>query len=151
MRGAVQRVYSVSQSVALRSLSVSFCAPVSRWRQGQALRVLRNLDTAGRGRSIERAGSEGMPFLPHQGNGNAEASDHKLPLTKCVWSLNCSLWETGTGLFYLDFVFVGGFGLRNKTRFSEGRFLIVHPYSSANAQALVRASSSGSPGGKTSS
>jgi len=47
--------------------------------------------------------------------------------------------------------FVGGFGLRNKNRFSEGRFLIVHPYSSANAQALVRASSSGSPGGKISS
>jgi hypothetical protein len=43
---------------------------------------------------------------------------------------------------------VGGFGLRNKTRFSEGRFLIVHPYSSASAQALVRASSSGSPGGE---
>jgi hypothetical protein len=39
-------------------------APVSRWRQGQALRVLRNLDTAGRGRAIDRAGSEGMPFLP---------------------------------------------------------------------------------------
>ena len=88
---------------------------------------------------------------PHQGNGNAEASDHKPLFTKCAWSLNCSLWETGTGLFYLDFVFVGGFGLRNNTRFSEGRFLIVHPYSSASAQALVRASSSGSPGEKISS
>jgi hypothetical protein len=42
--------------------------PVSRWRQGQALRVLRNLDPAGRGRAIKPAGSEGMPFLPHQGN-----------------------------------------------------------------------------------
>jgi hypothetical protein len=40
----------------------SSCAPVSCWRQGQALRVLRNLDTAGRGRAIERAGSEGMPL-----------------------------------------------------------------------------------------
>jgi len=38
------------------------CAPASRWRQGQALRVLRNLDTAGRGRSIDRAGSEGIPL-----------------------------------------------------------------------------------------
>jgi len=46
---------------------------------------------------------------------------------------------------------VGGFGLRNKTRFSEGRFLIAQPYSSAHAQALVRANSSGSPGGKISS
>jgi hypothetical protein len=93
---------------------------------------------------IENAGSEGMTLSPHQGNGNAEASDHKPLFTKYAG-------ETGTGLFYLDFVFVGGFGLRNKTRFSEGRFLIVHPYSSAHAQALVRASSSGSPGGKTSS
>jgi hypothetical protein len=95
--------------------------------------VLRNLDTAGRGRSIDRAGSEGMPLSPHQENGNAEASDLKLLFTKCAWFLNCSLWETGTGLFYLDFVFVGGFGLRNNTRFSEGRFLIVQPYSSASA------------------
>jgi hypothetical protein len=47
----------------------SSCAPVSRWRQGQALQVLRNLDPAGRGRAIRLAGSEGMPFLPHQGNG----------------------------------------------------------------------------------
>jgi hypothetical protein len=31
------------------------CAPASRWRQGQALRVLRNLDPAGRGRMIESA------------------------------------------------------------------------------------------------
>ena len=38
------------------------CAPAWRWRQGQALRVLRNLDTAGRGRSIDRAGSGGMPL-----------------------------------------------------------------------------------------
>ena len=38
------------------------CAPASRWRQGQALRVLRNLDPAGRGRMIENAGSEGMPL-----------------------------------------------------------------------------------------
>jgi hypothetical protein len=45
------------------------CAPASRWRQGQALQVLRNLDTAGRGRAIELAGSEGMTAsLPHQGN-----------------------------------------------------------------------------------
>jgi hypothetical protein len=29
--------------------------------------VLRNLDSAGRGRAIEPAGSEGMPFLPFQG------------------------------------------------------------------------------------
>ena len=44
-------------------------APASRWRQGQALRVLRNLDPAGRGRSFGLAGSEGMTaFLPHQGN-----------------------------------------------------------------------------------
>ena len=106
--------------------------------------MLRNLDPAGRVRMIETAGSEGMPFLPHQGNGNAEASDHKPLFTKCAWQM-------GAGPFYLDFVFVGGFGLRNNTRFSEGRFLIVHPYSSANAQALVRASSSGSPGGKISS
>ena len=47
---------------------LSSCAPVLRWRQGQALRVLRNLDTAGRGRMIESAGSGGMPFLPHQVN-----------------------------------------------------------------------------------
>jgi hypothetical protein len=40
----------------------SSCAPVLRWRQGQALRVLRNLDPAGRGRAIEAAGSEGMPL-----------------------------------------------------------------------------------------
>jgi hypothetical protein len=40
----------------------SSCAPVSRWRQGQALRVLRNLDTAGRRRAIDLAGSEGMPL-----------------------------------------------------------------------------------------
>jgi hypothetical protein len=33
----------------------SSCAPAWRWHQGQALRVLRNLDTAGRGRSIEPA------------------------------------------------------------------------------------------------
>ena len=112
---------------------LSSCAPALRWRQGQALRVLRNLDPAGRGRMIESAGSEGMPLSPHQGNGNAEASDHKPLFRKCVWSLSCSLWETGTGLFYLDFVFVGGFGLRNNTRFSEGRFLIVQPYSSASA------------------
>jgi len=111
----------------------SSCAPALRWCQGQALRVRRNLDTAGRGRMIESAGSEGMPLSPHQGNGNAEASDHKLLFRKCAWSLNCSLWETGTGLFYLDFVFVGGFGLRNNTRFSEGRFLIVQSYSSASA------------------
>jgi len=39
-----------------------------RWRQGQTLRVLRNLDTAGRGRSIDRAGSEGMP-LPYLTTG----------------------------------------------------------------------------------
>jgi len=32
-------------------------APASRWRQGQALRVLRNPDPAGRGRMIEGAGS----------------------------------------------------------------------------------------------
>jgi hypothetical protein len=44
------------------------CAPAWRWRQGHALRVLRNLDPAGRGRKIENAGSEGMPFLPHQEN-----------------------------------------------------------------------------------
>ena len=83
--------------------------------------------------SLDRAGSKGMTSLPHQGNGNAEASDHKLLFRKCAWFLNFSLWETGTGLFYLDFVFVGGFGLRNNTRFSEGRFLIVQPYSSASA------------------
>jgi hypothetical protein len=78
----------------------SSCAPALRWRQGQALRVLRNLDTAGRGRMIENAGSEGMTAsLPHQGNGNAEASDHKLLFTKCAWFLNSSLWETGTGPF----------------------------------------------------
>jgi hypothetical protein len=77
----------------------SSCAPAWRWRQGQALRVLRNLDTAGRGRSIDRAGSEGMPLPPHQENGNAEASDLKLLFTKCAWFLNCSLWETGTSLF----------------------------------------------------
>jgi len=29
------------------------------------------------GRSIDSAGSEGMPFLPHQGNGNAETCDHR--------------------------------------------------------------------------
>ena len=29
--------------------------------------MLRNLDAAGRGRAIESAGPEGMPFLPHQG------------------------------------------------------------------------------------
>jgi hypothetical protein len=46
----------------------SSCAPASRWRQGQALRVLRNLDAAGRGRAIDHAGSEGMPLIPHQGN-----------------------------------------------------------------------------------
>jgi hypothetical protein len=34
---------------------------VGSWLQGQALRVLRNIDTAGRGRSIDRAGSGGMP------------------------------------------------------------------------------------------
>jgi hypothetical protein len=44
------------------------CAPALRWHQGQALRVLRNLDAAGRGRAMEPAGSEGMPLLPHQGN-----------------------------------------------------------------------------------
>jgi len=38
------------------------CAPALRWRQGQALRVLRNLYTAGRGRMIENAGSGGMRF-----------------------------------------------------------------------------------------
>ena len=75
------------------------CAPVLRWRQGQALRVLCNLDTAGRGRMIENAGSEGMPLSPHQGNGNAEASNLILRFTKCVWFLNCSLWETGTARF----------------------------------------------------
>ena len=46
------------------------CARASRWRQGHALRVLRNLDAAGRGRATGRAGSEGMPLLPHQGNGH---------------------------------------------------------------------------------
>jgi len=33
----------------------SSCALVSRWRRGQALRVLRNLDSAGRGRAIQNA------------------------------------------------------------------------------------------------
>jgi len=33
----------------------SSCAPALRWRQGQALRVLRSLDAAGRGRMIESA------------------------------------------------------------------------------------------------
>ena len=56
------------------SIRPSSCAPASRWRQGQALRVLRNLDPAGRGRAMQTAGSEGMPLSPHQGNGNAEAS-----------------------------------------------------------------------------
>ena len=61
--------------------------------------MLRNLDAAGRVRSTDRAGSKGLTAsLPHQGNGNAEASDDKLLFTKCAWFLNCSLWETGTGL-----------------------------------------------------
>jgi hypothetical protein len=38
------------------------CARAWRWRQGQALRVLRNLDPVGRGRMIENAGSEEMPL-----------------------------------------------------------------------------------------
>jgi hypothetical protein len=38
---------------------------------------------------IESAGSEGMPLSPHQGNGNAEASDHK-PLFRKV--LACFTW-----------------------------------------------------------
>ena len=42
----------------------SSCAPVSRWRQGQALRVLRNLDPAGRGRMIKTAGSGNAAFAP---------------------------------------------------------------------------------------
>jgi hypothetical protein len=59
------------QSLISRShfIRPSSCAPALRWRQGQALRVTRNLDAAGRGRSIDRAGSEGMTAsLPHQGN-----------------------------------------------------------------------------------
>jgi hypothetical protein len=50
-----------------------------RWRQGQALRVLRNLDPAGRGRMIESAGSEGMPLSPHQGNRSAKLFPNHFP------------------------------------------------------------------------
>ena len=38
------------------------CPAAWRERQGQALRALRGLDTAGRRRAIGRAGSEGMPL-----------------------------------------------------------------------------------------
>jgi hypothetical protein len=55
----------------------------------------RNLDPAGRGRLLERAGSGGMPLLPHQGNGNAEASNLILLFTKRVWFLNRSYREDG--------------------------------------------------------
>ena len=57
--------------VLTASLSLTFrhrAPPARRQRQGQALRVLSNLDAAGRGRVIESAGSGGMPLSPHQGN-----------------------------------------------------------------------------------
>jgi len=41
--------------------------------------VLRNLDTAGRGRSIDCAGSEGITFLPHQGNQSVKLFPNHFP------------------------------------------------------------------------
>jgi hypothetical protein len=61
------------EPIFTRAAHTPSCAPALRWRQGQALRVMRNLDAAGRGRSIDRAGSEGMP-LPYLTKGIALAS-----------------------------------------------------------------------------
>ena len=44
-------------------------APALRGGQGQALRVLRNLDAAGRGRTTSVSALEGMPF-PYLTQGN---------------------------------------------------------------------------------
>jgi len=61
-------------------------APASRRRQGQALRALRNRDTAGRGRALDGAGSEGMPFCLTKGMnrkvrlGRSSATAAPLPL-----------------------------------------------------------------------
>jgi hypothetical protein len=54
-------------------------------RQGQALRVLRNLDSAGRGRATGGAGSEGIRLLPHQGNTGRRAE--RRPLVRFPWRL----------------------------------------------------------------
>jgi len=64
----VNRSTNCAAYLTLFSIRLPSCAPVSRGRQGQALRVLRSLDPAGRGRMIKTAGSEGMPpFYPTKG------------------------------------------------------------------------------------
>ena len=61
------------------------CARASRWRQGQALRVLRNLDAAGRDRMIHSAGSEGMPPCPTK---RIRARTHKSKLIGAAYSMS---------------------------------------------------------------